>query len=429
MRRRDFLRKSTAAAAASIGMPYFVPAHVLAGPNRKGANDKFQIGFIGPGRRAMQLLLGENLFSHARVVAAADCYLAAMDHAEAEVEKRFPGQGGWRKYHDHRDLLEKEKLDAVFVTTPTHARALICIHALQAGLDVYAEKPLTLTIAEGRAIVNAAKKHKRILQVGTQQRSMPINRYASKLVREGAIGKVREVITCNFFGPQVWKPKPAQPIPEGLNWDMWCNQTELRPYHEHLRLRWVLYRAYDGGGQSWGVTGWGTHALDQVQCALGTDYTGPVEVWPEGEGDHCPVTMRYANGTLLKLKGPKRQGYDDLGAIFVGEKGKIEIVRGSAKADPPELLKDAPPDYPSVRPGEVCAHFDNFFECMRTRKEPNASAEIGHRSTTVCHLVNICRDLGRKLRWDPVAEEFPGDEEANKLRSRARRKGYELPKV
>lgn len=431
MRRRDFLRKTTAVAAAGVGMPYFVPSRVLAGPNRKGANDKFQIGFIGPGRRAQALILNENLFDHARIVAAADCFPRIMDEMEAKTEERFPGQGGWRKYHDHRDLLEKEKLDAVFVTTPTHARALICIHVFQAGMDVYAEKPLTLTIEEGRAIVNAAKKHKRILQVGSQQRSMPINRYASKLVREGAIGKIREVLTCNYAPGTEWEPKPGQPIPEGMNWDMWCNQTELRPFHEQLRTRWGLYWDYDGGGQSWGVTGWGTHALDQVQCALGTDDTGPVEIWPESEGPHCPVTMRYANGTLLKLANPRREGYDDLGAIFVGEKGTIEIVRGSARANPPELLKDAPPDYPSVRPGEVVAHFDNFFECMRTRKEPNAGAEIAHRATTVCHLVNACRDLGRKIHWDPVAEEFPGDEEANnnRMRARPRRKGYELPVV
>jgi len=427
MKRRDFLRKSTAAAAAGIGLPYFVPAHVLAGPNRKGANDKVRVGWVGPGRRAMDLLLPENLFTHAKVVAAADCNLKAMDSADAAVEKKFPGEGNWTKYHDHRLMLEKEKLDVVFVTTPTHARALICIHAMQAGMDVYAEKPLTLTIAEGRSIVKASQKYKRILQVGTQQRSMPINRYASKLVRDGAIGKVREVIACNFFGPQEWKPKPAQPIPEGLNWDMWCNQTELRPYHEQLRLRWVLYPEYDSGGQGWGVTGWGTHALDQVQCALGTDDTGPVEIWPEEPGDHCRITLRYENGTLLKLEGPKRKGYDDLGAIFVGDKGKIEIVRGSARANPPEILKDAPPDYPSVRPGEVCAHFDNFFECVKTRKQPNACAETAHRATTVCHLVHICRQLGRKLNWDPKAETFINDEQANKLRSRTRRKGYELP--
>jgi hypothetical protein len=188
-----------------------------------------------------------------------------------------------------------------------------------------------------------------------------------------------------------------------------------------------LWWDYDGAGQSWGVTGWGTHSLDQVQCALGTDDTGPVELWPESESLTAAVTARYANGTLLKMEGPKRD-HADLGAIFIGEKGKIEIKRGTCVADPPDLLKDAPPDTPEG-PGENRYHIGNFLDCIRTGKLPNAHAEVGHRSTTLCHLVNMCRDLGRKLQWDPVAERFIGDEQANALLSRPRRKGYELPKI
>jgi predicted dehydrogenase len=298
---------------------------------------------------------------------------------------------------------------------------------MQAGLDVYGEKPLTLTIAEGRDLVRAARKYKRVLQTGTQQRSMPINMYASKLVRDGAIGKVHTVMACNFWGPKRWVPKPAQPMPKGLNWDEWCNQTELRPYHKELQFGWALLWAYDGGGQSWGVTGWGTHSLDQVQCALGTDDTGPVEIWADEPGEHGKVTMRYPSGTLLKLHGPKRD-HADLGAIFIGDKGKIEIKRGSYLADPPELLKGAPPPT-KEGPKESVPHIQNFFDCMRSRKKPTADVEIGHRSTTVCYLVNICRELGRKLKWDPKAEKFVGDEEANKLLWRPRRKGYELPEI
>src|SRR5690606_19004820 len=153
----------------------------------------------------------------------------------------------------------------------------ICIHAMQAGLDVYAEKPVCLTISEGRTLVNAARKYQRVFQVGTQQRSIPSNVHASRLVREGSYRKIHTSITYNFDPPRQWKSKPAQPIPDGLDWDMWCNQTELRPYHEDLRRHWNIWSDYDGGGQSYGVTGWGTHSLDQVQCALGTSQTGPVE--------------------------------------------------------------------------------------------------------------------------------------------------------
>lgn len=323
-------------------------------------------------------------------------------------------------------MLEKEKLDAVYVPTTTHARALICIHAMQAGCDVYAEKPVALTIAEGRSLVKAARKYNKVFQVGTQQRSIPSNVYASRLVREGAIGKIREVIALNFLPPERWAPQPAQEIPQGLDWDQWCNQTELRPYHEDLRRGWSRWWDYDGGGISYGVTGWGTHALDQVQCALGTDYTGPVEIWPEEPGPTGRVTMRYENGTLLRCWGPKRD-LSDLGAIFVGDLGVIEIKRGSFTSTVPELMTKQPTTLPANVPGECVWHFDNFFECIRTRKKPNADIEIAHRSTTVCYLMNIVRELGRKLKWDPKTEKFIDDAEADKLLSRPRRKGYELP--
>ena len=427
MNRRGFIRTSTAATAA-VAFPSVIPGHVLAAPGRRlGANDRIQVGFIGLGGRARAILKEEGL-PGADLVAVADCFFPRCE----EAAKLIPGGEKWRKYSDHRTLLDKEKLDAVFVETTTHARVLIAMHALQAGLDVYCEKPMSLTIAEGRALVNAVKKTGRVLQVGSQQRSMPINQFASKLVREGAIGKVREVIVFNFWPPIDWVPRAARPIPAGLNWDLWCNQTELRPYHPALQFGWPNYVEYDGGGMGWGVSGWGTHSLDQVQCALGTDDTGPVELIPEvtpGEpGPLCRVTLRYASGTLLKLAGPKR-GFEDLGAIFVGDRGRIDIRRGSAVADPKELLKGAPPDNPSVRPGETIMHLQNFFECMRTRCKPNADVETGHRATTVCHLVNIVRAVGRKLYWDPKAENFVGDDEANDFLSRPRRKGYELPQI
>ncbi len=276
---------------------------------------------------------------------------------------------------------------------------------------------------------------------------MPINRFASDLVRTGKIGKVDSVVVCNFLPPISWIPMGEKPVPEGLDWDHWCNQTELRPYHPRLQRAWGWYQDYDGGGQSWGVSGWGTHSLDQVQCALGTDDTGPVEIWTDdamiqdtpdfpakkdpGFGftrGRKPVMMRYTSGTVLKLEEPGRAGLDQLGAIFHGDNGMVHILRGSFSTDRPELRKGAPDDT-KMGKGEDVAHLRNFFECLRTRKKPNADVETGHRATTVCHLVNICRVLDRKLRWDPKAERFEGDEEANAMLSRTRRKGYELPDV
>ncbi len=425
MKRREFLTRS-AAATAAISFPTIIPRHVLAADGVPGANDRIQLGIIGLGGRARGLLLDEE-FPGAEIVAVADCFKERYEQAAANV----PGGDKWHKYQYYKEMFEKEKLDAVFVETTTHARVLVCIHALQAGLDVYGEKPLTLTVAEGRALVNAVKKYNRILQTGSQQRSMPANMYASKLVREGAIGKVHTVITYNFEPGKVWVPDSPtpDPIPEGLDWDQWCNQTELRPYYEKMRRGWGEYVEFDGGGQSWGVTGWGTHSLDQVQCALGTDDTGPLEIWPEEQGPHCKVTMRFASGTLLKLEGAKREkNLDDLGAIFIGDQGKIEIIRGSFTATPEDLHKGSPPNTP-LGAHETTPHISNFLECVRTRQKTNADAETGHRATTLCHLVNICRTVQRKLQWDPRAEQFIGDEEANKLLSRPRRKGYELPEI
>ncbi|MBM3333127.1 Gfo/Idh/MocA family oxidoreductase [Candidatus Sumerlaeota bacterium] len=427
MKRREFLHKTTALAAAGISAPSIIPSHVLAGPGRPGANDRLQIAFIGLGGRARWLLQYED-FSAVQIVAIADPFLRRCD----EFAKVLPDGEKWKKYQNYHEMFEKEKLDAVFVETTTHARVLVCIHVMQAGLDVYAEKPLTLTVAEGRTLAQAARKYNRVLQTGTQQRSIPINVYASKLVREGAIGKVKSVVVCNFEGPEIWKPKPAEPMPEGLDWDQWCNQTELRPYHRDLHLRWAWWWDYDGGGKSWGVSGWGTHSLDQVQCALGTDDTGPVEIVPEEPGPQCKVTLRYSNGTLVKLEQEKINDHQQLGGIFVGEKGVLQIIRGNFKAEPKELdaelRKNAPEPTPEGK-NECAPHLKDFFECMRTRKQPLADVEIGHRSTTVCHLVNICREVGRKLQWDPKEEKFIGDEEANKKLSRPRRKGYELPKI
>ena len=420
IKRRTFLGH-LGTAAALLSAPAVVPRTVLGFGGQLGANDRIQVGFIGLGGRARWILKDEAL-PGADLVAVADCFLPRLDEAASQIA----GSDKWRKYQDHRAMLEKEKLDAVFVETTTHARVLICIHALQAGCDVYAEKPQSLAVAEGRRLVQAVHYYRRVLQTGSQQRSMPINRHASKLVREGAIGKIHTVITCNFQGGKTWVPRDTpDEMPKGLDWDQWCNQTELRPYYQELQFKWSDYTDYDGGGQGWGVTGWGTHSLDQVQCALGTDDTGPVEIWPEEAGPKCRITMRYANGILLKLEG-KNRGMEDLGAIFVGDKGQIEIKRGDYTADPKELRDGAPPVIPNG-PKESIPHIENFFQCMRTRKAPYADAETGHRATTLCHLINICRVVQRKLRWDPKAEQFVGDEEANKLLSRPRRKGYELP--
>lgn len=412
MNRRRFL-------ATSVAAPYVARSTVL------GANDRVQLGFIGVGNRARWLLQHED-FGAGQIVAMADCSPWSLARA-LKLQPKEP-KILWRPYNDYRRMFEQEKLDGVFVETTTHARVHVALQCLQAGIDVYAEKPLTLTIEEGQVLTRAVRRYARVLQTGTQQRSMPINIYASRLVAEGKIGKINKVVVCNFLAPEVWEPKPGQPVPEGLDWDAWCNQTELRPYHQDLHYRWMRWRDFDGGGQSWGVTGWGTHSLDQVQAALGASLTGPVEIQVENARRDAKVTMLYESGARVSLEQPKIDDHQQLGAIFEGSNGTLQIVRGNFITNRPELRQGAP-DVIQEGPGENSYHIKNFIDCIRTRQAPNASVEIAHRSTSVCHLVNIARELGRSLKWNPAAERFIGDDQANGLIARPRRKGYEYPSL
>ncbi|MFV2066996.1 MAG: Gfo/Idh/MocA family protein [Pirellulales bacterium] len=448
MRSKQVTRRAfgTSTLAAGIALPYLGSRRALARPGAVGANDRVRMAVIGAGGRARQLISESP--QGVELVSIADCFLPKAPVLATFAAKRrpdlCPNADRVAVYQDYRRMFDEEKLDAVLVPTTTHARALCCIHALQAGLDVYAEKPISLTIDEGRVLIEAVRKYERILQVGTQHRSLDVNRWACALVRGGAIGKIEKVVCMNYEGPIDWTPKPGQPVPAGLDWDHWCNQAELRPYHPRLGAHrhgvggeaWNFWRAYDGGGQSWGMTGWGTHAFDQVQWALGQDHTSPTEVWPVNPGDPLsPVTMKYASGDVIEIKLPiKTDKGPGLGGIFIGTDGKIEINRNKVASNPPELVADAPT--PEIRQHDYRSslaenHLQNWVDCIRSRQEPNCPVEVGHRQAVICHLANIARDLGRQLRYDPKADRFVDDEEANRhvSVSRPRRKGYELPPI
>lgn len=465
--RRGFLRTTSLAAAAGVSLPYLIPSSVLGSEGQASANEKVRVGVIGCGGRSRLIREGADVKAF-QVVAACDCFLP---RAEAYV-KELSGGEKWGVYTDFRKMIEQEKLDGVMIETTTHARAWIAIQAMQAGIDTYIEKPMCLTISEGRAMVNAARKYNRVTQVGTQQRSMPINNWASDLVKNGAMGKVLTVIAPNFVGPDRWTDQPGQPMPKGGSdnwWDVWTNQAALRPYHSELHAGWARWIDYDGGGLCFGVTGWGTHSYDQINRALGTDETGPVEVILEEplanrdtgkfagrktvggailgdtgdidtgtdyhgmaklKGPRAKVTMKFAGGTELKLHLDGDRG-PGLGAIFVCEKGKIEINRNKIASNPKELARSPENPGPNKRP-ETAYHIENWIDCIKSRKRCNADIEYGQRSSSLCYLVNIVRDVGRvgePLKWDPAAERFTNCDEANKLLSRPRRKGYELPDI
>jgi hypothetical protein len=300
---------------------------------------------------------------------------------------------------------------------------------------------------------------------------MPINNWASDLVKNGAIGKILTVLAPNYVGPFRWTKTSAKDVKGPVEpwWDLWTNQAELRPREDALLCDWARWRDYDGGGLCFGVTGWGAHSYDQVNRALGTDDTGPVEVLLEepvanrdtgkfasrktvggviigdtGDqdtgteyhpaakltGPRAKITMKFASGTELKLHLDGDRG-PGLGAIFSGEKGKIEINRNKLASNPKEIVRAKDNPGPIRRP-ETAYHIENFTECVKSRKRCNADIEIGLRATTLCHLVNIAREIGRvgeALRWDPAAERFTNCAEANQLLERPRRAGYELPTV
>jgi len=416
--RRQFLARGASAAAAGLAAPYFIPRGVLAAPGKPGANQRVTIGVIGVGGRAGLLI--DQTPEQGQIASVADCFVKRCeDRAKAKGAK-------WRIHQDYRKLLDEKDIDAVLVATTDHGRVLPCIHACQAGKDIYAEKPLTLTIREGRALVNAVRKHRRVFQVGSQQRSMAMNRIACEFVRNGGLGKLKVVLGINYSGPNHFQGLPGQTVPQGLNWDAWVGQTPMRPYHGALHFGWMGWWDYSGGE----MTNWGAHGLDQIQWALGMDETGPVEIWPVTPGQNGKVSYRYANGVQVNLeldKGPHG------GGIFVGEKGKIEINRNKFTTNPKDLIKELPPQSEidkwrdEVALWQARYHIQNWLDCIQTRQKPVADVEIGHRSISVCHLANIVRQVGRKLQWDPQKEVFVGDEEANQWLGRPRRKGYELP--
>ncbi|MHB8861616.1 MAG: Gfo/Idh/MocA family protein [Pirellulaceae bacterium] len=421
--RRQLLKSAAAATVGAIVAPYFLPAGALASRGTPGANDRVTIGAIGVGNRASLLL--DQLPPDGQLVALCDCNLS---RAEAYKDSR---KGDWPVYQDYRRILERKDIDAVIIATQEFQRVSPSIHACQAGKDVYAEKPLTLYVREGRVLVDTVRKHERVFQVGTQQRSMAINRIACKLIRDGGLGKIREVLAPCYpgAGESTLDVGPEMPVPEGLNWDAWLNQAAWRPFND----RW------GGGGRDFGggeMTNWGAHGVDQIQWALGADETGPVEMWPGTPGHNGQVEMRYANGVPVRFvldHGPYG------GAIFVCENGKLEVNRNKFTSNPPEIATELLKQVDEVEEEKKWSdqtalwqaqwHMQNWIDCIRTRERPVADVETAHRSVSVCHLANITRWLGRRLTWNPIEERFVNDDEANCFVDRSRREGYELPTV
>jgi predicted dehydrogenase len=331
-------------------------------------------------------------------------------------------------YGDYRKMLEEKGIDAVVITTPDHWHARMTIDACAAGKDVYCEKPLSLTIAEGRRMVNAAREHKRIVQTGSQQRSSTEFWKACMLVRNGLIGDVKEVLVGIPDPNHPGSIGAAEPVPSELDYDMWLGPAPEKPYHsKRVHYNFRFWWDYSGGQ----MTNFGAHHLDIAQWGLGMDESGPVACEGTAEfhpqmfhevTEKCRLTYTYANGIRMTLG----QGQKDIpgGTVFIGTKGRVTVNRGKLVTEPVELEKlslDAS-EYTQLYRSKD--HTKNFLDCMTSRELPICDVEIGHRSATVCHLGNLVARLGRPVKWDPVTESCPGDAEAQAMVDKEYRKPW-----
>jgi predicted dehydrogenase len=436
--RRQFLGQSAALAAA----PLAFTAEPVA-PSKR-----ITLGFIGTGNQGLNDIRGFLGDSRVQIVAVCDVNREGPGYWNGGVAGREPARRlidghyaarkksgkykGCDAYNDFRDLLARRDIDAVVVCTPDHWHAIPVIAACKANKDVYCQKPLSLTIAEGRAMSEAVRKHKRVFQTGSQQRSDPNFRRACELVRNGRIGRLTTV-RCGLpggrpdYGRTGGRKKPER-VPEGFDYKFWLGPAPEKPYAParcHVNFRWI----YDySGGQ---VTDWGGHHPDCAQWGMGTEHTGPIEVrnaratFPPDElwdtATEYYFEAIYQNGVKLIVSNRERGG-----VTWEGTEGSVWANRGTHDANPKSLLKT------KIGPREVHLyksdnHYRNFIDCVISRRETAAPVEVAHRSITICHLGNIAMRLGRKsLRWDPVKEQILGDAEASRMLSRPYRAPWVL---
>lgn len=438
----------------------------------RSASNILRIGVIGTGVRGKYLI--GNLPESVRVTAICDCAPSRIasvlepQGAFASVLQQFKERdaANCTTYQDYRRMFDREQLDAVIIATPDHHHCLAAMLALQSGLDVYLEKPLSAYIGEGRLLVEMVKRTGRVLQVGSQQRTMEVNRFACEFIRNGGLGKISKVELPSYPGPLPMPFLDAEPALDGVDFDLFCGPTTLRPYHRNLWMKedfkvghllwrgWDLFRDYSGHL----MTNWGAHSVDMVQLALGRDDTGPIEaiaspppsvaaiaeIWKDktpmpigGPSDRrfWPVTLKYADGIELRFvprtSVDQQKGPDFI--VFHGEKGRLRMRRNYFETDPPELITNGPDAAVLEKwkgAGHVARpHLENWLDAIRVSTKLHAPAEAGHRTVTICHLANLARELNQSLSWNPQLELFHGNDQIQAYVVRPRRTGFELPNV
>lgn len=412
--RRSFLvRTAGAAGVFTIGNGLF--AHGAETPPSEHIN----IGAIGLSGRGRYIMDGFLQYPDVRVVAVCDVISKRREEAKQVVDEHY-GTQDCRTYIDWRELIAQPDIDAVMIATGDNNHSLISVFAARAGKDIYCEKPLSVTVAESRAVVDTVRRHARIFQCGTQRRNVGNFVFARELAVSGALGNIHTV-----YAEKAWpdahlqyKVLPAQPTPkyEEMAWDLWLGAAAWRPYNDQYPTGfWRSHGDFSGGS----ITEWGSHTVDMCQWALGADNTSPVTyeaINPVGD-----VQAVYANGTKLILKTGLRFG--SCPVRFEGDEGWVETGDDNIIETFPASLASGrhfSGGYPADN------HVREFLNCVRTRQQPRSTAEASHHSITTCHCANIAVRLGRPVRWDPEKEEFPGDEAANRMCHRPMRAPYML---
>ena len=432
--RRSFLAQSIAGLSLA-GLPAWYANEAVAAeqervgsmPKKIAANDQINLACIGPGgrkagfRQGLGVTRGIARQPGVKVVAVAD-----VDKTHADEAAKGFGED-CKAYYDFRELLRRKDIDAVVIGTPDHWHAIVATAAMKAGKDVYCEKPLTLFVEEGRRIAKAAKKRRKVFQTGSQQRSDERFRLACELVRNGRLGRIKRV-ECRLPNGTTGGPFKVQSVPSDLDFDFWLGPAPAADYvPERTHGSFRHWYEYSGGM----MTDWGAHHLDIAQWALGMDDAGPIKVEGMAKVPAIPNGYNVLHDYAITYTYPgdiqviaTHQGEN--GVRFEGEAGWIFVSRSKIEASDEKLLKE-PLSASADRLYVSSSHHANFIECVRNRKETICTAEIGHRSATVCHLGNISVRLGgRKLEWDPAKEEFKNDEEANRMLTRPYRGEWKL---
>ena len=456
--RRNFLKSSTGLAAVGSLTPYWFTSNVVLADHHKSHNDRPHVGCIGVGSRWFGGLRGE-IYPYGNIVALAD---VDAHYANRGRDKCGNDTGKYPDiYEDYRHILDRDDIETVTIATPDHWHTKIAIEALRSGKDVYCEKPVTLTIDEGKRLCKVVKETGRVFQVGTQQRTQMGQRFlqALALVQEGRLGDIKRVRVA-IGGAPTCDPLPVAQVPKQLNWERWLGQAPLVDYRHkaskdgegngnlrgHYEFRW--WYEYSGGK----LTDWGAHHVDIAQWAIGMDHSGPNSV--ELISVEHPVPFkngmptlddRYNTATKFNVRCIFPNGVEMFisdsvndkdaqfgnGIMLEGTKGRIFVSRGKINGKPVEDLADNPLPADAIkkvyRGKTPHNHMGNFFECVKSRDLPISDIYTHHRVLSTCHLANIAMRLGRSLKWDPTAQQIVGDDEANAWQTREQRKGYEIP--